>query len=107
MTMGKAAVWTDSRYWTQAEREMDCNWDLKKEGRKPHEIVPNKHICKRTVTDRSLARGSEAGYAGDLGIPSCLSVGITVIVSWLLTEMSTGGRVGFDPFLVSFGMFFL
>ncbi|XP_063102466.1 xaa-Pro aminopeptidase 2 isoform X1 [Cavia porcellus] len=60
VTMGKAAVWTDSRYWTQAEREMDCNWDLKKE------------------------------------------VGITVIVSWLLTEMSTGGRVGFDPFLVSF-----
>ncbi|XP_019060648.1 xaa-Pro aminopeptidase 2 isoform X3 [Fukomys damarensis] len=31
VTIGKAAVWTDSRYWTQAEREMDCNWDLHKE----------------------------------------------------------------------------
>ncbi|XP_005076904.1 xaa-Pro aminopeptidase 2 [Mesocricetus auratus] len=31
VTMGKAAVWTDSRYWTQAERQMDCNWELHKE----------------------------------------------------------------------------
>ncbi|XP_027289312.1 xaa-Pro aminopeptidase 2 isoform X2 [Cricetulus griseus] len=31
VTMGKAAVWTDSRYWTQADRQMDCNWELKKE----------------------------------------------------------------------------
>ncbi|XP_008053545.1 xaa-Pro aminopeptidase 2 [Carlito syrichta] len=31
VTMGKAAVWTDSRYWTQAERQMDCNWALHKE----------------------------------------------------------------------------
>ncbi|CAO2622386.1 Xaa-Pro aminopeptidase 2 [Lemmus lemmus] len=28
VTMRKAAVWTDSRYWTQAERQMDCNWEL-------------------------------------------------------------------------------
>ncbi|CAH6779968.1 xaa-Pro aminopeptidase 2 [Phodopus roborovskii] len=31
VTMAKAAVWTDSRYWTQAERQMDCNWELHKE----------------------------------------------------------------------------
>lgn len=31
VSMGKAAVWTDSRYWTQAERQMDCNWELHKE----------------------------------------------------------------------------
>ncbi|KAM5221506.1 xaa-Pro aminopeptidase 2 [Ctenodactylus gundi] len=31
VTMRKAALWTDSRYWTQAEREMDCNWELHKE----------------------------------------------------------------------------
>ncbi|XP_019509456.1 PREDICTED: xaa-Pro aminopeptidase 2 [Hipposideros armiger] len=31
VTMGKAGLWTDSRYWTQAEREMDCNWELHKE----------------------------------------------------------------------------
>lgn len=32
--MGKASLWTDSRYWTQAERQMDCNWELHKEGRR-------------------------------------------------------------------------
>lgn len=28
VTMVKAALWTDSRYWTQAEQQMDCNWEL-------------------------------------------------------------------------------
>uniref|UniRef100_A0A8D0T5J3 Xaa-Pro aminopeptidase 2 n=1 Tax=Sus scrofa TaxID=9823 RepID=A0A8D0T5J3_PIG len=31
VTERKAALWTDSRYWTQAERQMDCNWELHKE----------------------------------------------------------------------------
>lgn len=31
VTKRKATVWTDSRYWTQAERQMDCNWELHKE----------------------------------------------------------------------------
>ncbi|XP_024422913.2 xaa-Pro aminopeptidase 2 [Desmodus rotundus] len=31
VTMGKAGLWTDSRYWIQAEQEMDCNWELHKE----------------------------------------------------------------------------
>ncbi|XP_075902797.1 xaa-Pro aminopeptidase 2 [Nelusetta ayraudi] len=31
VTQKKAALWTDSRYWVQAEREMDCNWDLEKD----------------------------------------------------------------------------
>lgn len=31
VTKKKATVWTDSRYWTQAERQMDCNWELHKE----------------------------------------------------------------------------
>ncbi|XP_078066485.1 xaa-Pro aminopeptidase 2 [Mustelus asterias] len=26
----KAALWTDGRYWVQAERQMDCNWELNK-----------------------------------------------------------------------------
>ncbi|XP_067404600.1 xaa-Pro aminopeptidase 2 [Emydura macquarii macquarii] len=30
VTLKKAALWTDSRYWTQAERQMDCNWELQK-----------------------------------------------------------------------------
>lgn len=31
VTANKAALWTDSRYWVQAEREMDCNWELQKD----------------------------------------------------------------------------
>ncbi|XP_077433856.1 xaa-Pro aminopeptidase 2 isoform X2 [Vanacampus margaritifer] len=31
VTPGKAALWTDSRYWVQAERQMDCNWELQKD----------------------------------------------------------------------------
>ncbi|XP_027753671.1 xaa-Pro aminopeptidase 2 [Empidonax traillii] len=30
VTKDKAALWTDSRYWTQAERELDCNWELQR-----------------------------------------------------------------------------
>ncbi|XP_063791830.1 xaa-Pro aminopeptidase 2 [Pseudophryne corroboree] len=30
VTLDRAAVFTDSRYWTQAERQMDCNWELQK-----------------------------------------------------------------------------
>ncbi|XP_037531655.1 xaa-Pro aminopeptidase 2 [Nematolebias whitei] len=28
VTQTKAVLWTDSRYWLQAERQMDCNWEL-------------------------------------------------------------------------------
>lgn len=31
VTRTNAALWTDSRYWVQAEREMDCNWELQKD----------------------------------------------------------------------------
>ncbi|RLV84244.1 hypothetical protein DV515_00016313, partial [Chloebia gouldiae] len=30
VTQDKAALWTDSRYWAQAERELDCNWELQR-----------------------------------------------------------------------------
>ncbi|KAM3910595.1 xaa-Pro aminopeptidase 2 [Leptodactylus fuscus] len=30
VTLTRGAVFTDSRYWIQAEREMDCNWELQK-----------------------------------------------------------------------------
>ncbi|KAI1898111.1 hypothetical protein AGOR_G00068980 [Albula goreensis] len=28
VTKTRAVLWTDSRYWVQAERQMDCNWEL-------------------------------------------------------------------------------
>lgn len=31
VTQTKAVLWTDSRYWVQAERQMDCNWELEKD----------------------------------------------------------------------------
>ncbi|NXQ82807.1 XPP2 aminopeptidase, partial [Nyctibius grandis] len=30
VTQDRAALWTDSRYWTQAERQLDCNWELQR-----------------------------------------------------------------------------
>ncbi|XP_062441047.1 xaa-Pro aminopeptidase 2 [Rhea pennata] len=30
VTLDRASLWTDSRYWTQAERQMDCNWELQR-----------------------------------------------------------------------------
>ena len=32
MTRYKAALWTDGRYFLQADMELDCNWLLQKEG---------------------------------------------------------------------------
>ncbi|TSQ81033.1 Xaa-Pro aminopeptidase 2 [Bagarius yarrelli] len=31
VTLSKAMLWTDSRYWVQAERQMDCNWELERD----------------------------------------------------------------------------
>ncbi|KAM9795128.1 xaa-Pro aminopeptidase 2 [Neosynchiropus ocellatus] len=31
VTQTRAVLWTDSRYWLQAEREMDCNWELERD----------------------------------------------------------------------------
>nr|XP_058945868.1 xaa-Pro aminopeptidase 1-like [Pocillopora verrucosa] len=34
ITYAKAALWTDGRYFLQAEMELDCNWIVQKEGMK-------------------------------------------------------------------------
>ncbi|XP_051276790.1 xaa-Pro aminopeptidase 2 [Dicentrarchus labrax] len=59
VTQTKATLWTDSRYWVQAERQMDCNWELEKD------------------------------------------VSISSVAEWLISEVPTGGEIGFDPFLFS------
>ena len=33
MTKRKAALWTDGRYFDQAEMQLDCHWILQKSGR--------------------------------------------------------------------------
>ncbi|XP_078001420.1 xaa-Pro aminopeptidase 1-like isoform X2 [Glandiceps talaboti] len=32
VTTGEAAIWTDGRYFLQAEQQLDCNWELMKSG---------------------------------------------------------------------------
>jgi hypothetical protein len=32
ITLHSAALWTDSRYYLQAENQLDCNWVLMKSG---------------------------------------------------------------------------
>lgn len=32
VTANKAALWTDGRYFLQADEELDCNWILMKAG---------------------------------------------------------------------------
>ncbi|XP_064185349.1 xaa-Pro aminopeptidase 2 [Anguilla rostrata] len=63
VTPNQALLWTDSRYWIQAERQMDCNWEL--------------------VKDPSI-RG---------------------ITDWLITHITEGEEIGFDPFLFSIETF--
>uniref|UniRef100_A0A8C5CY47 X-prolyl aminopeptidase (aminopeptidase P) 2, membrane-bound n=1 Tax=Gadus morhua TaxID=8049 RepID=A0A8C5CY47_GADMO len=40
VTAMKAVLWTDSRYWVQADRQMDCNWKLERDCRlgSPHQL---------------------------------------------------------------------
>ncbi|XP_020897366.1 xaa-Pro aminopeptidase 1 [Exaiptasia diaphana] len=33
VTMQKAALWTDGRYFLQAEKQLDANWTLMKDGK--------------------------------------------------------------------------
>lgn len=46
---------------------------------------------------------SDAGLGSDFCAPSHL---VGDIPSWVLAEVPAEGRVGFDPFLMSVGMFF-
>ncbi|XP_066280835.1 xaa-Pro aminopeptidase 1-like isoform X3 [Branchiostoma lanceolatum] len=59
---GKAAVWTDSRYFLQAEQQLDCNWILMRQG---EEDVP-------TIEEWLV---SELGTGGRVGVdPQLVSI---------------------------------
>ncbi|XP_063045412.1 xaa-Pro aminopeptidase 2 [Engraulis encrasicolus] len=53
VTMDKATLWTDSRYWVQAERQMDCNWALEKD-------VSTSSITNWLI--KEVAAGEEIGF---------------------------------------------
>ncbi|XP_056142585.1 xaa-Pro aminopeptidase 2 isoform X2 [Lampris incognitus] len=52
VTPNKAVLWTDSRYWVQAERQMDCNWMLEKD------------VSISSVADWLLSEVPEGGMIG-------------------------------------------
>ncbi|XP_072019507.1 xaa-Pro aminopeptidase 2-like isoform X2 [Amphiura filiformis] len=80
VTLDKAMIWTDARYWIQAEQQLDCNWELMKEGTIDEERDPN---------DPELP---------DILIPSP--------VEWLLEYMPVEAKIGFDPRLMSIDEYF-
>ncbi|XP_030621332.1 xaa-Pro aminopeptidase 2 [Chanos chanos] len=53
VTQNKAALFTDSRYWIQAERQMYCIWDLEKE-------VTVQSISKWLITE--VPEGHQVGF---------------------------------------------
>ncbi|KAM3867009.1 xaa-Pro aminopeptidase 2 [Diretmus argenteus] len=53
VTLTKAVLWTDSRYWVQAERQMDCNWELEKD------------VSISSVADWLISEGGAEG--GEIG----------------------------------------
>ncbi|KAI6078398.1 Xaa-Pro aminopeptidase 2 [Aix galericulata] len=84
VTLDRAALWTDSRYWTQAERQLDCNWEL-----------------QRT----SQGGQGEGGLGGSpfaiLHHPLSFAAWIKSIGQWILEWVPAGGNVSLDPFLFS------
>lgn len=46
VTIKKAALWTDGRYFLQAEAEMDCNWILMRKGNNAIYLVLLKFCLK-------------------------------------------------------------
>ena len=52
ITLDKALVWTDARYWQQVEQQLDCNWELMKEGTIDEELDPNDPGLYRALCGR-------------------------------------------------------
>ncbi|XP_069969035.1 xaa-Pro aminopeptidase ApepP-like [Bactrocera oleae] len=53
VTSNKALMWTDGRYYQQAEKEMDSNWELMKDGL-PSTPTIGKWICDNTPNGSSI-----------------------------------------------------
>ncbi|XP_071800483.1 xaa-Pro aminopeptidase 1-like isoform X1 [Asterias amurensis] len=62
---GKALLWTDGRYWIQAEREVDCNWDLMRFGDTRDE-TPAEWIREYVDPNNQLSQVARVGYDPEL-----------------------------------------
>lgn len=66
VTLDRAALWTDSRYWTQAERQLDCNWELQRtsQGRGGWGELGGVPACNPPPAVSLLQRGSSPSGSG-------------------------------------------
>uniref|UniRef100_A0AAY5F206 X-prolyl aminopeptidase (aminopeptidase P) 2, membrane-bound n=1 Tax=Electrophorus electricus TaxID=8005 RepID=A0AAY5F206_ELEEL len=50
VTQDRAVLWTDSRYWVQAARQMDCNWEMERDGYDEHDPVTKGNTTSNSNT---------------------------------------------------------
>lgn len=53
VTAREALLWTDSRYWVQAGRQLDCNWRLMKKGDEGVSTTPAAAASRHSLLDRA------------------------------------------------------
>lgn len=69
ITATKAALWTDGRYFLQANMELDCNWILQREGQSLSLCMVN---CLHLDTT-NLGENTASGYFNSLKFPWALA----------------------------------
>lgn len=98
VTQDKAALWTDSRYWTQAERELDCSWELQRTSQcGQHGGLP------RPFPSPCLGLLWAQRGLGHRANQLCPAASIESIAMWILKVVPSEGNVSLDPFLFSIG----
>ena len=55
VTETQAALWTDGRYFSQADQQMDCNWILMKIGNDSEDNIFTDHFSGRV--EQPVGRG--------------------------------------------------
>lgn len=75
--MTKAALWTDGRYFLQAEAEMDCNWILMRKGNIPIYLVLFKLFFLRFDSKDGIQLSFL--YLGEKDVPSSTEWLISVL----------------------------
>ncbi|ROT63461.1 hypothetical protein C7M84_018673 [Penaeus vannamei] len=90
VTMEQLALWTDGRYFLQADDELDCNWLLMKQKN------PGKAKSKRSLRHfRNVPPGSSATDPSTAPCPQ-----VPKMMDWLKQTLIPGSRVGADPRLI-------
>jgi len=91
ITVSKAALWTDGRYFQQAEQQLDCNWILMRMGESQIAAL----FCLLWIATRLRIQICVTFWTGEQGVPS--------IEEWIISELDSGKQSGANPFLFSIG----